>query len=87
MTTMSETIGYLRFMYKDRLRNTRKDEFTLGIQMLPIKSNSKSSHSIFTIATLLFITNLKQTGDFIHLFLVSTIFMLYLVSYYVNFVE
>ncbi|CAH8435195.1 unnamed protein product [Schistosoma haematobium] len=71
MTTMSETIGYLRFMYKDRLRNTRKDEFTLGIQMLPMKSNSKSSHSIFTIATLLFITNLKQTGDFIHLFLES----------------
>ncbi|CAH8434638.1 unnamed protein product [Schistosoma rodhaini] len=71
LTTISETIGYLRLIYKDHLRNTRQDEFILGIQMLPMKIDSKSSHSISTIATLLFITNLKQTGDFIHLFLES----------------
>ncbi|CAH8435312.1 unnamed protein product [Schistosoma curassoni] len=74
----NDHIGYLRLIYTDRVRNTRQDEFVLGIQTILTnltynknqhKNNEQISHNYIT--TLLFVTSLTQIGDFIHLFLES----------------
>ncbi|CAH8436245.1 unnamed protein product [Schistosoma margrebowiei] len=74
----NDHIGYLRLIYTDRVRNTRQDEFVLGIQTIltnltykqkQYKNNEQISHNYIT--TLLFVTSLTQIGDFIHLFLES----------------
>ncbi|TNN16624.1 Neurexin-1 [Schistosoma japonicum] len=71
MTVMNEPIGYLRLLYKDHVRNTRQDEFILGIQMFPVKIHNKSNYSMSVISTLLYVTSNIQKGDFMHLFLES----------------
>ncbi|KAK4473256.1 hypothetical protein MN116_004427 [Schistosoma mekongi] len=73
-----ENIGYLRFVYTDKARNTRQDEFVLGIQTsLPNTFHNRHYYVSSTldnyITTLLFVTSLTQIGDFIHLFLESGI--------------
>ncbi|CAH8430175.1 unnamed protein product [Heterobilharzia americana] len=70
-------VGYLRIMYKDRVRNTRQDEFILGIQTFSSEVDKEEQHDRLTsISTLLFITSLNQVGDFVHLFLESGILRL-----------
>nr|CAH8823018.1 unnamed protein product [Trichobilharzia regenti] len=67
-----DDVGYLRIMYKDRVRNTRQDEFILGIQTFPTEDGVETEQNrSSTISTLLFITSSNQIGDFIHLFLES----------------
>lgn len=62
MTVMNEPIGYLRLLYKDHVRNTRQDEFILGIQMFPVKIHNKSNYSMSVISTLLYVTSNIQKG-------------------------
>ncbi|TNN16623.1 Neurexin-3 [Schistosoma japonicum] len=75
---IDENIGYIRFIYTDRARNTRQDEFVLGIQTFsPNTFHNRhyyipQTHDNY-ITTLLFVTSLTQVGDFIHLFLESGI--------------
>ncbi|CAI2722742.1 unnamed protein product [Schistosoma spindalis] len=77
----NDNIGYLRLVYTDRGRNTRQDEFVLGIQTILTNftdnNNKKQQQKNISqlsnnyITTLLFVTSLTQIGDFIHLFLES----------------
>ncbi|KAK4473257.1 hypothetical protein MN116_004428 [Schistosoma mekongi] len=71
MTIMNKSIGYLRLLYKDHARNTRQDEFILGIQMFPVKIYNQSNYSMSIITTLLYVTSNIQKGDYMHLFLES----------------
>ncbi|CAH8429816.1 unnamed protein product [Heterobilharzia americana] len=61
----------------NRVRNTRQDEFILGIQTFSSEVDKEEQHDRLTsISTLLFITSLNQVGDFVHLFLESGILRL-----------
>ncbi|CAH8825261.1 unnamed protein product [Trichobilharzia szidati] len=77
----NEPIGGLQFIYTDISRNTRQDEFVLGVQTLPANSVDKIKDPISQlynnyISTLLFVTGFTQNGDFLHLFLESGIVQL-----------
>ncbi|CAH8429848.1 unnamed protein product [Heterobilharzia americana] len=70
--------GYLQFIYMDSSRNTKQDEFVLGVQTLPtkiygkLKGHTSQLYSNY-ISTLIFVSGFTQIGDFIHLFLESGI--------------
>ncbi|KER32938.1 hypothetical protein T265_01031 [Opisthorchis viverrini] len=67
------TIGYLRLSYTDRKRNTENDEFVLGIQTTGQKTIRLQSDPLPTdqVATLLFVANADQSGDYLHVYLNS----------------
>ncbi|TGZ59359.1 hypothetical protein CRM22_009135 [Opisthorchis felineus] len=67
------TIGYLRLSYTDRKRNTENDEFVLGIQTMGQNTIRVLSDPLPTdqIATLLFVANTDQSGDYLHVYLNS----------------
>ncbi|CAH8430155.1 unnamed protein product [Schistosoma turkestanicum] len=74
----SVNVGYLRLVYTDRGRNTKQDEFVLGVQtsLAYFTQNKQQQRHISQvndnyISTLLFVTSLTRIGDFIHLFLES----------------
>ncbi|TPP66766.1 putative neurexin [Fasciola gigantica] len=67
-------VGYLKLTYTDFVRNTRQEEFVLGIQTTARDSEaykSSSQKKSRAIETLLFVTGSAQTGDFLHVYLQS----------------
>ncbi|CAI2737865.1 unnamed protein product [Dicrocoelium dendriticum] len=67
------TNSYVLLTYTDDARHTLKDEFVFGIQLDWINSilEIPSEDNLEMICTLLYVTNEKHAGDFLHVYMVS----------------
>ncbi|KAF8571540.1 hypothetical protein P879_00183 [Paragonimus westermani] len=72
-----DSTGYLRITYTDKPRNTEVDEFVLGIQIAPSKTEKSTQSMQNNLATLMFITNTAVTGDYMHLYMKSGFLHIY----------